>query len=198
MEAIWHTEKEVPLVLFAIPDQQTQTNKYAVEIPYGASLILKHDREGELQGLNEFPGNHPPVAPLFYGFRIMVGIGMLMLLVSWCGCWQYYRHKEISPLLLKIFVGMTFSGWLAVLAGWYVTEIGRQPWLVTGLLATADAVTKTPASNVGTSLTIYLTLYAVLLIAYIRTLFLMAYKSVLVDRPDEVTILQQELVEKNI
>jgi len=198
MEAIWHTEKEVPLVLFAIPDQQTQTNKYAVEIPYGASLILKHDREGELQGLNEFPGNHPPVAPLFYGFRIMVGIGMLMLAVSWWGCWQYYRHKEISPLLLKIFVGMTFSGWLAVLAGWYVTEIGRQPWLVTGLLATADAVTKTPASNVGTSLTIYLTLYAVLLIAYIRTLFLMAYKSVLVDRPDEVRILQQELVEKNI
>lgn len=198
MEAIWHTEKEVPLVLFAIPDQQTQTNKYAVEIPYGASLILKHDREGELQGLNEFPGNHPPVAPLFYGFRIMVGIGMLMLAVSWWGCWQYYRHKEISPLLLKIFVGMTFSGWLAVLAGWYVTEIGRQPWLVTGLLATADAVTKTPASNVGTSLSIYLALYAVLLIAYIRTLFLMAYKSVLVDRPDEVTILQQELVEKNI
>lgn len=198
MEAIWHTEKEVPLVLFAIPDQQTQTNKYAVEIPYGASLILKHDREGELQGLNEFPGNHPPVAPLFYGFRIMVGIGMLMLAVSWWGCWQYYRHKEISPLLLKIFVGMTFSGWLAVLAGWYVTEIGRQPWLVTGLLATADAITKTPASNVGTSLSIYLALYAVLLIAYIRTLFLMAYKSVLVDRPDEVTILQQELVEKNI
>ncbi len=198
MEAIWHTEKEVPLVLFAIPDQQTQTNKYAVEIPYGASLILKHDREGVLQGLNEFPGNHPPVAPLFYGFRIMVGIGMLMLAVSWWGCWQYYRHKEISPLLLKIFVGMTFSGWLAVLAGWYVTEIGRQPWLVTGLLATADAVTKTPASNVGTSLSIYLALYAVLLIAYIRTLFLMAYKSVLVDRPDEVTILQQELVEKNI
>ncbi len=198
MEAIWHTEKEVPLVLFAVPDQQTQTNKYAVEIPYGASLILKHDREGELQGLNEFPGNHPPVAPLFYGFRIMVGIGMLMLAVSWWGCWQYYRHKEISPLLLKIFVGMTFSGWLAVLAGWYVTEIGRQPWLVTGLLATADAVTKTPASNVGTSLSIYLALYAVLLIAYIRTLFLMAYKSVLVDRPDEVTILQQELVEKNI
>lgn len=198
MEAVWHTEKNVPLVLFAIPDEKNQSNKYALEIPNMASLILTHTAAGELQGLNEFPHAHPPVAPVFYGFRIMVGIGMLMLLVAWVGCWQIYRRNEISPLMLKVFVGMTFSGWIATLAGWYVTEIGRQPWLVTGVLKTADAVTSTPAGNVETSLAIYLTLYVVLLIAYIRTLFVMARKSVLVDRSEEVDTLQEKLVEENL
>lgn len=198
MEAVWHTEKNVPLVLFAIPDQATQSNKFAVEVPNMASIILTHTADGEIKGLNEFPNAHPPVAPLFYGFRIMVGMGMLMLLVSWVGCWQIYRRKEMSPLMLRVFVGMTFSGWIATLAGWYVTEIGRQPWLVTGVLKTADAVTSTPASNVGTSLAIYLSLYAVLLIAYIRTLFVMARKAVLVDRPEDIKTLQEKLVEKNL
>jgi len=198
MEAVWQTEKNVPLVLFAIPDKETQSNKYALEIPNMASIILTHTTDGELKGLNEFPNAHPPVAPLFFGFRIMVGMGMLMLLVSWVGCWQIYRRNEISPLMLKVFVGMTFSGWIATLAGWYVTEIGRQPWLVTGVLKTVDAVTSTPASNVGTSLTIYLTLYVVLLIAYIRTLFVMARKAVLVDRPEEIETLQEKLVEKKL
>lgn len=198
MEAVWHTEKNVPLVLFAIPDKATQSNKYAIQIPNMASIILTHTTDGELKGLNEFPDAHPPVAPLFYGFRIMVGMGMLMLLVSWVGCWQIYRRTEVSPLMLKVFVGMTFSGWIATLSGWYVTEIGRQPWLVTGVLKTVDAVTSTPASNVATSLAIYLTLYVVLLIAYIRTLFVMARKSVLVDRPEEADTLQEKLVEKNL
>ena len=198
MEAVWHTEKNVPLVLFAIPDKATQSNKFALEIPNMASIILTHTSDGELKGLNEFPNAHPPVAPLFYGFRIMVGMGMLMLLVSWVGCWQIYRRNEISPLMLKVFVAMTFSGWIATLAGWYVTEIGRQPWLVTGVLKTVDAVTSTPASNVGTSLAIYLSLYAVLLIAYIRTLFVMARKAVLVDRPEQIDTLQEKLVEENL
>lgn len=198
MEAVWHTEKNVPLVLFAVPDKTTQSNKFALEVPNMASIILTHTADGELKGLNEFPNAHPPVAPLFYGFRIMVGMGMLMLLVSWVGCWQIYRRNEISPLMLKVFVGMTFSGWIATLAGWYVTEIGRQPWLVTGVLKTVDAVTATPASNVGTSLAIYLSLYVVLLIAYIRTLFVMARKAVLVDRPEDIDTLQEKLVEKNL
>ena len=199
VEALWHTEKGAPLVLFAVPNKETQRNDFALEIPKAASLILTHELNGELKGLNEFPNAHPPVAPLFYGFRIMVATGVLMLLVSWWSCWQLYaiakgRQQELSPLLLKILVGMTFSGWLATLAGWYVTEIGRQPWLVTGVLKTADAVTTTPPSNVGISLTIYLTLYALLLFAYVRTLFLMARKSVLVDRPEEIETLQEQLI----
>ncbi|ACE83984.1 cytochrome ubiquinol oxidase subunit I [Cellvibrio japonicus] len=194
VEAVWHTEKGAPLVLFAIPDKETQTNRFALEIPKLASLILTHDPDGEIKGISSFDGVHPPVTPMFYGFRIMVGVGVLMLIVAWWGAFTYWRNQEIPPLLLKIYVGMTFSGWIATLAGWYVTEIGRQPWLVTGVLATADAVTQTPAANVGTSLAIYLTLYAVLLVAYIRTLFLMAKKSVLVDRPEEIQTLQDQLL----
>ena len=202
VEAVWKTEKGAPLVLFAIPDAKTQENKFAIEIPKMASLILTHDFNGEIKGLNEFPNAHPPVAPVFYGFRIMVGVGVLMLLVSWIGVWQIIaikkgRRQEMSPWLLKIFVGMTFSGWVATLAGWYVTEIGRQPWLVTGVLTTQEAVTKVPASNVGISLTIYLVLYAVLLVAYIRTLFVMANKSVLVDKPNEIETLADQLATRN-
>ena len=172
----------------------------AVRAAPGVVCVLTAD---DIPGLNDFvtaEGEvlHPPVGPVFWSFRIMVGMGMLMLLVSWVGCWQLYRRNEISPLMLKVFVGMTFSGWIATLAGWYVTEIGRQPWLVTGVLKTADAVTSTPASNVGTSLAIYLTLYVVLLIAYIRTLFVMARKSVLVDRTEGVDTLQEKLVENNL
>lgn len=194
VEAVWHTEKGAPLVLFAIPDEKTQRNLFAIELPKVASLILTHEMNGEIKGLNEFPNAHPPVKPLFYGFRLMVAVGMLMLAVAWFGCWQFWKLKSLSPLMLKIMVGMTFSGWIATLAGWYVTEIGRQPWLVTGVLTTSDAVTKLPASNVGLSLSIYLCLYAALLFAYIRTLFVMAKKSVLVDRPDEIETLQEKLI----
>ena len=193
MESVWQTEKGAPLILFAIPDEKTQSNLFAVEIPRGASLILGHDLNAEIKGLNEFPNAHPPVKPLFFGFRIMVGMGMLMLLVSWVAAWQYIRKKELSPLMLKIFLGMTFSGWIATLAGWYVTEIGRQPYLVTGILKTADAVTQLPSHNVGTSLTLYLLLYAFLLTAYIRTLFVMARKAVLVDRPENIKSLQEKI-----
>jgi cytochrome d ubiquinol oxidase subunit I len=91
-----------------------------------------------------------------------------------------------------VLVAMSFSGWIATLAGWYVTEIGRQPYLVSGVLKTADAVTTVASSNVAISLSIYLTLYAVLLVAYIRTLFVMARKSVLVDRPEEIPTLQEQ------
>jgi cytochrome d ubiquinol oxidase subunit I len=83
MEALWHTERGAPLVLFAIPNEATRSNDYSVELPYGASLILKHELRGEVKGLNEFGADRPAVAPLFFGFRLMVGIGILMLAVSW-------------------------------------------------------------------------------------------------------------------
>ncbi len=193
MESVWHTEKGAPLILFAIPDEKTKSNLYSVEIPHGASLILGHSYDAEIKGLNEFPDAHPPVKPLFYGFRIMVGMGVLMLLVSWVGAWQHMRKKELSPMMLKVFLAMTFSGWIATLAGWYVTEIGRQPYLVSGILKTADAVTQIPSQNVGISLAFYLILYAFLLTAYIRTLFVVARKAVLVDRPENIKSLQEKI-----
>ena len=184
MEGIWHTQKGAPLVLFAIPDAETQQNRFAIEIPKLASLILTHDADGELKGLNEFVGEHPPVAPVFYSFRVMVGIGMLMLLVAWWSSFKLVRHKTLTPLHLKVLIGMTFSGWIATLAGWYVTEIGRQPYLVYGLLKTRDAVTTVPSEHVALTLGLYLVLYAVLLVAYIKTLFWLAKRAVEVEEYD--------------
>ncbi len=194
MEAVWHTEQGAPLVLFALPDAQTQTNKFAVSIPKLASLILHHDRQAEIKGLNEFPEAHPPVAPVFFAFRIMVAMGVLMLVVAWLANWQLWRHKTLSPLLLKVLVSMTFSGWLATLAGWYVTEIGRQPYLATGILKASDAVTTVAPAHVGWSLSLYLCLYAALLFAYVRTLFVMARRAVAVDAADEPTSPPQPLI----
>ena len=188
MEGVWHTEKGAPLLLFAIPDEAERTNHFSIAVPKLASLILTHDAEGEIKGLNEFIGEHPPVAPLFFGFRIMVGMGMLMLLVSWLCSWKLWRHGELPPLLLKVCVAMSFSGWIATLAGWYVTEIGRQPWLVQGVLKTADAVTDIAPENIVLSLTMYCTLYVVLMASFLHTLFLMARRAVDIEeiQPEEL------------
>ncbi|MBS7792251.1 cytochrome ubiquinol oxidase subunit I [Roseococcus sp. SDR] len=173
MEGIWHTERGPGLVLFAVPDAATQTNKYEIKIPLLGSLILTHSLDGEVKGISEFGDNHPPVAPVFYAFRIMVGVGVLMLLVSWWGVWTI-RKRGITPWLARVLVGMTFSGWVATLAGWYVTEIGRQPWLVTGILRTGEAAGPVAATTILGSLIMYLALYAALLLAYILTLMHLA------------------------
>jgi cytochrome d ubiquinol oxidase subunit I len=178
MEGIWETEREAPLRLFAIPDEEARTNHYEITIPYLASWILTHSASGEIKGLNEFQGNHPPVKPVFFGFRIMVGMGLLMLLISWLGAWQLYKRGEPNPWLARGLVAMTFSGWVATLAGWYTTEIGRQPWLVTGVLRTADAVAPILTTQmVWTSLCMYLALYALLLLSFIYVLFYMARRA---------------------
>ena len=176
MEGIWQDERGAPALLFAWPNEAERRNDYAVGVPGLAALILTHDLDGELKGLDSFE-DHPPVLAVFWGFRVMVGVGMLMLLVSWLSAWQLRRRGEPSPWLARVLVGMTFSGWVATLAGWYVTEIGRQPWLVTGVLRTADAVSATPAPIVGLSLSAYLVIYLVLLAAYVSVLFHLARKS---------------------
>ncbi len=177
MEALWETRTEAPLVLFAIPNEKTRSNDYAIEIPKGAALILTHKLDGEIRGLSEFEGNHPPVAPVFWGFRIMVGTGMLMLLTAWIAFYFFMRNQTLNPFIGKALVAMTFSGWIATVAGWYVTEIGRQPWLVNGVLKTIDAASDVPAPMIGTSLAMYLALYAVLMVAFISTIFYMARKA---------------------
>jgi cytochrome d ubiquinol oxidase subunit I len=174
MEGNWDTRGNVPLVLFAWPDEQARENRFEIAIPNGASLILKHDPAGVVPGLNEFEGEHPPVAPVFFAFRIMVGMGLLMLAVSWVAAFQLWRRREVSPMLARGLVAMAFSGWVATLAGWYVTEIGRQPWLVTGVLTTRDAASAVPAMMIGTTLAIYLALYLVLIVAYVAVLFHLA------------------------
>jgi cytochrome d ubiquinol oxidase subunit I len=182
MEAIWETERGAPLLLFAWPDEATRTNRWAVGIPLGASLILAHDPDGEIKGLNDFPDAHPPVAPVFFSFRVMVGTGVLMLLSSWIGWWTYRRRRwDASALprpLLWLLTAMSFSGWLATLAGWYVTEIGRQPFIVHGLVRTADVASKVPSGMIASTLAMYITLYIALIGAYVAVIKYMAEKPV--------------------
>ena len=174
MEGVWQDQKGAPALIFALPNEQTRSNDYAIGIPKLASLILTHELDGEIQGLDSFKGAHPPVAPVFWGFRVMVGTGLLMLLVSWRTAWRLRRGGEPSRGQALVLVAMTFSGWVATLAGWYVTEIGRQPWLVTGVLRTADAASATPAPTIAISLAAYLLTYVLLLGAYVSVLFYLA------------------------
>ena len=186
MEGIWKTQTRVPAVLFAIPDEAAKENRYEIAIPALASLYLEHDINAEVAGLDQFEGKHPPVAPVFFAFRIMVGTGLLMLALSWTGVWQLRRGRELKPWLARIFVATTFLGWVALVAGWYTTEIGRQPWIVTGVLTAADAVTKIAPANVAFTLAMYLTLYLALLVAYVSVVFHMARKAhELAAQPDD-------------
>lgn len=187
MEGLWETKQGVPLILFALPDEASRSNHFELSIPNITSLILTHELDGEVQGLNDFIGEHPPVAPVFYGFRIMITVGVIMLLVSWFTSFRLMRKKTLSKTNLRILFGITFSGWIATLAGWYVTEIGRQPYLVSGVLKTSEAVTDIAPENVLFSFILYMSVYALLLIAYLKTLFLMARNSVEIEeiQPEE-------------
>jgi cytochrome bd ubiquinol oxidase subunit I len=177
MEANWNTGPNVALVRFALPDEAARENKFELTIPDGASLILRHSASGVVPGLNDYAGNHPPVFPVFWAFRIMVGTGVLMLVVSWSAAFFLKRRHSLPRPLALVMVPMALSGWLATLAGWYTTEIGRQPWLVTGVLKTVDAVGPVAGSQVALSLAVYLILYALLLIAYLGVLVYLALKA---------------------
>lgn len=174
MEALWETESGAPMVLFALPDGETRTNRFAIEVPKLASLILTHDLDGEVQGINEFPDAHPPVAPVFWAFRIMVGTGLMMLVVSWLASWLLWRRGELPPWTARLLALMTFSGWIGVLSGWYTTEIGRQPYLVSGVLRTADALGAVAPAQIGISLAMYLLVYVALMLAYVSVVFHLA------------------------
>ncbi len=192
MEGVWETERGVPLLLFALPDEEARENNFEIGIPGLASFILTHEWDGEVKGLNEFVAEdgtplHPRVAPVFWSFRVMVGTGMLMLLASWAAVFLMLRKRSDGmgrrgveglpkPFLFGL-VAMTFSGWLATLAGWYTTEIGRQPWLVQGVMTTKEAVADVPPTMVLSSLIAYLAVYVILLGAYISVIFYLARRA---------------------
>ncbi len=184
MEGNWETRSNVPLVLFALPDEAARENRFELAIPNGASLILKHSADGVVPGLNDFVAEdgtveHPPVAPVFWSFRIMVGIGFAMLALSWAAAWAMRGGRDVEGLprpLLWAFVPMALSGWVATLSGWYTTEIGRQPWLVNGVLTTDAAVGDVAPGMVMSTLISYLVVYAVLLVAYIGVLIYLTRK----------------------
>jgi cytochrome d ubiquinol oxidase subunit I len=183
IEAIWHTERGAPLLLFAWPDEARQRHHFELAVPRLGSLILTHSLDGEIKGLSEFPNAHPPVAPLFFAFRLMVGMGLLMLAASWLGWWLLKRAawqvERLPHWSLWGLSGMTFSGGVATLAGWYVTEIGRQPFVVYGLVRTAEVASDKTAPIIATTLVMYVLLYLALIVAYMAVMHYIATK------PDE-------------
>ncbi|HKY92658.1 MAG TPA: cytochrome ubiquinol oxidase subunit I [Nevskiaceae bacterium] len=169
MEGLWHTTKGAPLVAFAIPDQAAQENHFEIAIPKLASLILKHSLDGEVKGLDEVPvEQQPPVLPVFFGFRIMVGLGVLFLVLAAWGVWRWVGGKlESDRWLLRALMCATPLGFVATVCGWIVAETGRQPWLVHGLIATRDGISPVPASVVATSLAVFVVVYGLLFSAYL-------------------------------
>ncbi len=167
LEGHFESEKPAGLILFGIPNEAERRMDYKVEIPVLGSLILRHDLDGEIKGYNAFPKEEwPPMAPPFFAFRIMVGIGFLMLgLGIWSLVLRKRRRLYDTPLLHKACVLMAPSGFVAVIAGWIVTEVGRQPYTVYGLLRTADSVSPIGTATVAASLIAFIVVYFTLFTA---------------------------------
>jgi cytochrome d ubiquinol oxidase subunit I len=162
MEGLWQSSSSVPLLLFALPDQAKKKNTAEVGIPNLASLILTHNFNGEIKGLNAFGHDIPPVLPVFFAFRIMVGIGILMIFIGIASATQFLRHKLFDTRWLHIWwILMMPSGFIAIIAGWFVNEIGRQPYVVYHTIKTASGVS--PAilgPQVAWSLLAFVIMYA--------------------------------------
>ena len=170
MEGHWETMREAPLILFAWPNMEEERNEYTVEIPYLGSLILTHSLTGELQGLKSVSAEDRPYVPLvFFAFRIMVGIGLIMIGVAVIGAWLRHRGRLYdSPWFLKITIWCAPLGFVATIAGWVVTETGRQPWVVYNVMRTADALTPSlHTSQVAFSLAAIFVVYTILLISFL-------------------------------
>jgi cytochrome bd ubiquinol oxidase subunit I len=163
MEGHWENKpgQSVPLILFGWPDMAAEKTKFAVELPHLSSLILTHEWNGQFPGLKEFaPEDRPNSTVVFWTFRIMVGLGVLMLLLGvWSLLLRYRRTLYQSKLFLRFAVAMGPSGLIAILAGWFTTEIGRQPWVVYGVMRTKDAVSNHSALALSTTLLVFIVIY---------------------------------------
>jgi cytochrome d ubiquinol oxidase subunit I len=165
MEALWETQARMPLLLFAWPDERAERNRWEVGIPSLGSLILTHDPNGTVRGLKEWPReDRPPVAIPFFSFRLMVGIGLAMLGVTALGLLLWRRGRLASARgFQRLCMFAAPLGFVAVIAGWVTTEVGRQPWVVYGLLRTRDAVTPSlDAGDVMVSILVYVVAYVVI------------------------------------
>jgi len=161
MEGLWETQRGAPLVLFGWPDEAREETLYALEIPKLSSLILTHELDGEVRGLKNWPRDErPPVAWVFWSFRVMVGIGVLMVLTGIMAVLLFWRKRLFTTRWFLVWcVALTPSGFITVLAGWFVTEIGRQPYIVYGIMRTAEAVSPVDAANIVISLLAFIAAY---------------------------------------
>ncbi len=175
MEGHWDGTRPGSLSLFAIPDERQERNRFEIAVPRGASLIITHDPDGLFPGLLDFPPDQrPPVARVFFAFRLMVGIGLLLIALALAGAVLWARGRLFAADRYLKAAGYCWPlGFIAILAGWIVTETGRQPWIVHGVLRTADAASAVSAGAVATSLALFVLVYGVVFsigIYYIRRL----------------------------
>jgi cytochrome d ubiquinol oxidase subunit I len=163
MEGLWDTQRGAPLVLFGWPDQEAQQTRYAVEVPKLSSLILTHDLDGEVKGLKDWPRDEqPPVAWVFWSFRVMVGIGMLMIVTGLMALVLFLRKRLFdTPWFQYWCMALTPAGFIAVLAGWFVTEIGRQPYIVYNVMRTAEAASPVGSQTIALSLAAFILTYGI-------------------------------------
>jgi cytochrome d ubiquinol oxidase subunit I len=163
MEAHWDGSKPGDFHIFAWPDETAERNRFAISIPRGASLVLTHDPNGLFPGLTSVPPeDRPPVAPVFFAFRIMLAIGGFMIVAALYGAWLMWRDRLFAARwYLRIVAHAWWTGFVAVIAGWVVTETGRQPWIVQGIMRTADAVSPVPGGSVATTLVLFVLVYGV-------------------------------------
>jgi cytochrome d ubiquinol oxidase subunit I len=168
MEGLWDTTRGAPMTVLAWPDMQAETNRFAIDIPHIASLYLTHSWNGEVPGLKAVPRDDRPYVPIvFFAFRIMAGIGIILLTTAITGAVLRWRGRLYETRWFQLLaMAATPLGFLAVLAGWTTTEAGRQPFVIYGLLRTADAVAPVSAGAVTTTLLIFFAVYNVLLIAF--------------------------------
>ncbi len=182
IEGIWENETGAGLRIFGIPNQEKEQTKYAIEIPKLASLIIKHDSNAEIIGLKSFAKNERPlVFPVFWSFRVMAGIGAIMLITGLIAAWLYYRRRLFVTKWFQLWCIFTIpTGFIAIIAGWFVTELGRQPYIVYGLLKTSEAVSPVLGQNVLISLTAFIAIYIFIFSAaiyYILKLIIKGIKS---------------------
>jgi cytochrome d ubiquinol oxidase subunit I len=189
LEAHWDTERAAPLILFAWPNTKTESNDYQIAVPKLGSLVLTHEWDGEIRGLKSFPPEDRPnpVIP-FFAFRIMVGVGLIMIALSTIGAVLWLMGRLYTTRwFLKAMMWASPLGFVAVLAGWYTAEVGRQPWVVYGVLRTVDAVSPVPGGKVLTSIILFVLVYGIVFGAGVY------YIARLVRRgPDETPPLPEE------
>ncbi len=163
VEAHWETQKGAPLILFAWPNVNTESNDFEIAIPKLGSLVLTHEWDGEIRGLKSFPPEDRPnpIIP-FFAFRIMVGIGVIMIALGLTGAVLWLTGRlYASRWFLKAMVWASPLGFIAVLSGWFVAEVGRQPFTVYGILRTADSVSPVGGGSVLTSIILFVLVYGI-------------------------------------
>jgi cytochrome d ubiquinol oxidase subunit I len=189
MEAHWNSHEPVDFHILAWPDETAETNRWALSIPNAGSLILTHRLNGQIIGLKDVaPQNRPPVKMVFFAFRVMLVIGFFMIAAALCGAWLLWRGMLFETRWYLRLVSHTWwTGFVAVTAGWVVTETGRQPWVVQGILRTADATSPLAAPTVLTTLVLFVAVYGIVFamgIYYINRLIERGPQGRAVEAPD--------------